>query len=271
DAERVVVSSSAFAHHIRHPRSLVYCHTPPRFLYDPEAYFRGRAAARAARAALAPLRRQDRRAALGHVAYVANSEVTARRIAKTYGRVAPVVYPPLATAHLPSRPQPLPSRPRALVVARLLPYKRIEVAIAACAAARIPLTVVGEGPDEPRLRRLASGHVDFAGWLDDDRLAEVFVSHSVVLAPGVEDFGFGPVEASFAGRPVVAVAAGGALETVRDGVTGRLVEGWDPGSWAAAITDVLSRRWSPTDLRGHTTAFGAEVFEGAIRQHLAAV
>lgn len=268
--DTVVVSSSAFAHHVVHPRSFVYCHTPPRFLYDPATYGRGRGgAALVAAPALAALRWRDRRAALRHRSYAANSTATAQRVLRAYGRLAEVIPPPLWSAHLPALAAPAPAQPRALVVSRLLPYKRVDVAVAACALAGVGLTVVGHGPHERRLRAEARGDVRFAGRVGDDELAELFASHSVVLAPGREDFGYLPVEANYAGRPVVALAAGGALETVVDGVTGVLVEGHDPARWAAAVRAVHQRAWSPEELRASTGRFQAPAFEAAVRRWLA--
>ncbi|HLG66648.1 MAG TPA: glycosyltransferase [Acidimicrobiales bacterium] len=267
--DQVVVSSSAFAHHVRHPRKLVYCYTPPRFLYDAAAYLGGPLRGAVARPLLAPLRRRDRRAAATAVRYAAISEQTARRVREVYGREAPVIYPPLWTAHLPAEPLPPPACPRALVIARLLPYKRVDVAVRACARAGIGLTVVGEGPEWARLAKLAGEGATFLGRVDDACMHELFASHSVVLAPGIEDFGYGPLEANFAGRPVVAVAAGGALETVQRGVNGELVEGWDVDRWAAAIREVLTRTWSPGALRRTTTRFQAEVFERQLLEWVA--
>jgi glycosyltransferase involved in cell wall biosynthesis len=269
-ADRLLVSSSAFAHHVRHPRALVYCYTPPRFLYDVHAYTRSRWA-RVGSALLSPLRSRDRRAANAHAAYLAISRATARKIRAAYGRNVPVVYPPLNTGHLPEVLTPLPGRARALIVSRLLPYKGVDVAVRACALVGIPLTVVGDGPDEARLRSLASGGVDFVGRLSDRDLSKVFASHSVILSPGVEDFGYAPIEANYAGRPVVALAAGGALETVQEGVTGRLVADTDITTWAGAIRDVLDRSWVPSHLRESTRPFSADVFEAAVLKQLASV
>lgn len=261
----VIVSTSAFAHFVRHPRALVYCYTPPRFLYCPEAYFRSRGMAAAAKVSLSWLRRRDRTAARHHLIYIAISQLVAGRVLRAYDRHAAVVYPPLVTDHLPAAVAPMPDRPRALVISRLLAYKRVDVAIRACALARVPLTVVGSGPEESSLRALG-GDVQFLGSVPDRQLPEIFGAHSLLLAPGVEDFGLGPVEANYAGRPVVAVDAGGARETVREGVTGVLVDGMDPAKWAAAIEHVVGRRWDDGELRGSTAPFGRDVFTAAIER-----
>jgi glycosyltransferase involved in cell wall biosynthesis len=266
--EQVVISTSGFAHHVRHERTAVYCHTPPHFLYDTRAYLGSRARAAVVRAPFAWLRHVDRLAAARHRSYTANSDQTRRRIQEVYGRESGVIYPPLATGHLPERLSPAPRVPRVLVIARLLPYKRVDVAIAACRRVGIGLTIVGEGPEEARLRRLADGDVVFLGRQSDDELRGLFDGHGVILAPGLEDFGYGPVEANYAGRPVVALRAGGALETVQDGVNGVLVDSWDEANWSDALSAVLARDWSPAQLRATTNRFGAAVFRAKVTDWL---
>jgi glycosyltransferase involved in cell wall biosynthesis len=262
--ETIVVSSSGYAHHIRHPNAFVYCHTPPHFIYDLDRYTNSRIIRAAVRPFLPWLTASDQDAARHHRSYAANSLLIAARIEAIYGKTAPVIYPPLATAHLPPEPTPMPRAPKALVVGRLLSYKRFEIAIAACGALSLPLTIVGAGPDEGRLRSLAGPNVVFAGRLSDPDLREMFTNHSIVLCPGIEDFGFGPVEANYSGRPVVAASAGGALETVRPGVSGMLVQGTETTDWAAAIEAAVSTNWDPATLRAATEPFWTGSFATAI-------
>jgi glycosyltransferase involved in cell wall biosynthesis len=150
------------------------------------------------------------------------------------------------------------------MVGRLQAYKRVDVAIAACRRAKIPLSVVGDGPEANRLRGLADDTVTFLGRVGDPELAELFASHSVVLAPGREDFGYAPIEANYSGRPVVARRMGGFLETVVDDETGLLVDGDDAGEWAAAIQAALGRSWSPEALRASTVKYQPPAFAAAI-------
>jgi glycosyltransferase involved in cell wall biosynthesis len=183
-----------------------------------------------------------------------------------YGINARVIHPPLVTGHLGETLEPLPiDKPRALVVARLQPYKRIDLAISACRRAKIPLTIIGDGPEAGRLRSLGDDTVTLLGRVDDAELAELFASHSVILATGREDFGYAPIEANYSGRPVVARRIGGFLETVVDGETGFLVDGEDVGEWAAAIHAALERTWSPTALRASTARYQVPAFAAAIR------
>ncbi len=269
--DAVVVSTSAFAHHVVHQRAFVFWHTPPRFLYDTAAYDLPRWQTRLAAPVFSYLRAGDRRAAKRHWSYAANSADTAHRLREVYGCEARVVHPPLWTDHLPRHVAPPPLRPRALVVSRLLPYKRIDLAVRACAIAGIPLTVVGEGPEEGQLRSQGGKDTQFLGRLDDSELAAVFADHSVVLVPGRQDFGYSTLEANYAGRPVVALAAGGSLETVVDDVTGRLVEGTDEHDWASVLVEVHERGWEPEELRRTTEPFQTEPFRRAVRRWVSEV
>src|SRR5205807_4761141 len=107
-----------------------------------------------------------------------------------------------------------------VVATRLLPYKRVDLAIEACNTLSAPLVVMGEGPDEARLRKLAGPSVRFAGHVDDAERRRLFARARALIVPGIEDFGLIPIEAAASGRPVVAFGAGGALETVVEGETG---------------------------------------------------
>lgn len=264
--DAVLVSSSGFAHHVRHENTLVYCHTPPRYLYAPHTYVHGRARAlvNAAVPALTPLRRADARAARAAIGYVANSTRTARRVERIYGIDCPIIPPPVATEHLPREVTPSPAIPRALVVSRLMAYKRVDLAIQACEKAGIALTVVGDGPDRDVLRSLAGPTTTFLGRVDDATLREAMVASSVVLVPGAEDFGLLPLEANYTGRPVVAYSGGGARETVVHGHNGLLVDDQSIDSWTVAIRDAVDRNWEPTELRASVAPFLPEQFEAAV-------
>jgi len=151
------------------------------------------------------------------------------------------------------------------VVSALVPYKRIDLAIEACARAGVPLRVVGDGPELPRLRKLAGPGVTFSGWISSDEIRAAYRRAGVVLLPGVEDFGIVPLEAQACGRPVVAAAEGGALETVMDGVTGTLVPGRSPDAWADAVRGTLGARLPAEPIRAHALKFGRDRFAQEIR------
>ncbi|MHB1585184.1 MAG: glycosyltransferase [Acidimicrobiales bacterium] len=263
DFDLVIASSSAFGHRVRHPNCHVYCHTPPRFLYQAASYAHRRWQHRLLDAGTAPLRRADRASARAKASYAANSQLTRRRVRDAYGIESRIIHPPLAvTGSAPLRA--LPDRPSLLMVARLLPYKRVDLAIEVANATGLPLTVVGDGPELPRLAAMAGPSVRLLGRVPDDELADLFAAASLVLVPGAEDFGYGPVEAHWFGRPVVASAAGGALETVADGDDGFLVADADPASWTAAVTAALEREWSPSALRAAAAPFTPSRFRHAV-------
>jgi glycosyltransferase involved in cell wall biosynthesis len=219
DADVVISSSSAWAHGIRTTENtfhVVYCHNPARWLYG-ACYMRtNRYAKMIAKPFLPPLRRWDRRAAARADLYLANSENTRERIARVYGRRALVVPPPVDV----DRFTPRPRGDRLLVVNRLLPYKRIDVVVQAATRASVPLDVVGTGPQLDDLRALAGPTVEFLGNVCDAELKELFETCNALCVAGEEDFGIAAVEAQAAGKPVITIAAGGALETVTHGFSG---------------------------------------------------
>ena len=217
DADLVISSSSGWAHGVRtSDRALhaVYCYTPARWLYG-EEYM-----SVPGQRLLAPLagipRRWDMSAARRPDLYIGISEVVSRRIKARYGRDAPVVYPPVDVGRF----HPTPRGDRLLVVSRLLPYKRVDVVVDAATRAGIGLDVVGDGPSLADLRQRAGPTVEFLGRLSDAEITDLFQGCRAFCLPGCEDFGITPVEANAAGKPVVAFAGGGALETLEEGVTG---------------------------------------------------
>jgi glycosyltransferase involved in cell wall biosynthesis len=244
-------------------RHLCYCFTPMRYAWDQfDVYFgRGRLGVLSAlaRPALAHLGRWDAATAHRPDRYVAISQYVARRIARYYNRRSAVVYPPVDTAFF--RPGEPGSRAYCLVVSALVPYKRLEVAVDACRMAGVPLKVVGSGPELDRLARSAGPHVEFTGWLPDAEVRTLYQQARAVLLPGEEDFGIVPVEAMACGTPVIALAAGGALETVVDMVTGRLVASPEAEAFAHAISGLPAL--DPAGIAAHAQRFSADRFAAA--------
>ena len=153
-----------------------------------------------------------------------------------------------------------------------MPYKRLDVAIRAAAAARLPLTVVGRGPEEARLQSLAAstgGDVTFTGWLSDEQIRDLYRRCRAAVMPGVEDFGMVPVEAQACGRPVVALGEGGALDSIVDGVTGMLVQDGSVEAFADAFRDVTSRAFDSTAIRRHAESFATDRFKRAFQSVVA--
>jgi glycosyltransferase involved in cell wall biosynthesis len=235
-----------------------YCHTPMRYVWDQrDAYFGparlGTAGAALMRPVLAWLARWDASTAHRVDRYLANSQHVARRIRRYYNRRSAVVYPPVDTDFY-CRDATVPSA-TALVVSALAPYKRVDLAIEGCRLAGVPLRIVGQGPEESRLRHLAGPEVDFLGPLSDEAIRACYREAGVVLLPGEEDFGIVPVEAQACGRPVVALGRGGALETVVDGVTGVLVPSGTPEAMAAGIRAALGAAFDTAAIRRHAEQF----------------
>jgi glycosyltransferase involved in cell wall biosynthesis len=264
--DRVVSLSHCCAKSIVHPAAvphLCYCLTPMRYAWDQfDAYFGperlGRIGSALMRPVMAHLARWDRATASRANRYVAISHYVAGRIRRYYNREATVVYPPVDTDFF----HPDSSRPErfALVVSALVPYKRLDVAISACRHARIPLTIVGEGPERAALERTANGDVRFLGRVSNDEVRDLYRRAAVTLLPGEEDFGIVPLEAQACGRPVVALSRGGALETVKDGETGVLVDDQSAEAFGAAIADVVERRFDGGAIRKHAERFSRTRF-----------
>jgi len=253
-------------------RHLCYCHSPMRYVWDQfDAYFGpdqvGALRSRLLRPVLARLARWDAATASRVDRFVANSQYVAGRIGRYYNREATVVYPPVDTEFY----QPDPARrpePFFLVVSALVPYKRLEVAIRACKAAGIALKVVGRGPEEMRLRALGGSGVEFLGWRTDEEIRALYQDCLAVLMPGVEDFGMVPVEAQACGRPVVAYAEGGALESVIDGTTGVLVNDPSVNAFAAALGDISSRDFDVALIRRHAESFCRTRFQRQFQEQV---
>jgi glycosyltransferase involved in cell wall biosynthesis len=266
DAYDLVISSShCAAKAIIAPgraRHLCYCHSPMRYAWDQfDAYFGpervGAVASRwLYRPMLQHLARWDAATASRVGRFVANSQHVAGRIRRYYNREATIVYPPVDTIFYNSDGTP-PGR-HFLIVSALVPYKRIDVAIEACRRVGATLRIAGDGPDRDRLERLADGHVEFVGRLSDDQIRDEYRRALAILLPGEEDFGIVPVEAQACGRPVVALARGGALETTTPGETGILFDDLTPASMAAALEAVAAAQFDPERLRANAQRFSRE-------------
>jgi glycosyltransferase involved in cell wall biosynthesis len=197
-------------------RHVSYCFTPMRYVWDLYDDYFGRRAGPLVRALMPPvaaaLRRWDRRSSVRVDDFVAISRHVASRIQRRYGRSAEVIYPPVDVQRFDLADGD--AEDFYLVVSALVPYKRVDLAIEAVNRLGRRLLVVGSGPEARALRRVARPDVEFLGWRSDAEIADLYRRCRAVLFPGVEDFGIVPLEAMAAGRPVVAFAAGGALETV---------------------------------------------------------
>jgi glycosyltransferase involved in cell wall biosynthesis len=263
DADVVISSSTGWAHAVRtSERALhvVYCHSPARWLWG--EYL----AAPTGRMLLEPMigawRRWDAGAARRPDLYIANSLDTQRRIATAYGREAEVVYPPVNV----ERFTPSPRGDRLLTVARLVGHKRIDLLVDAANRAGLGLDVVGSGPALADLRERAGPTVVFHGDLDDDAVTQLFERCRAYCIPGSEEFGIAPVEAQAAGKPVIAFARGGALETVEENVSGVFFKRQDVDSLLDALRRSENLDTPPEQIAALAARFSAEYFREALTE-----
>jgi glycosyltransferase involved in cell wall biosynthesis len=244
-----------------------YCHSPMRYGWDQfDAYFGpaqvGSVKSRLLRHVIAGLARWDRATANRVDAFLANSQYVAGRIRRYYNRGSTVVYPPIDTEFYQPSPDAGTNQPPRyfLIVSALVPYKRVDLAIEACRMAGARLKVVGQGPETARLQRQAGPDCEFLGWQTDEAIRDLYRGAAAVLLPGVEDFGIVPVEAQACGRPVVALAAGGASETVIDGETGVLVDESSPEAFAEALARVRRIQFDRDAIRRNALRFSKDRF-----------
>jgi glycosyltransferase involved in cell wall biosynthesis len=223
DYDVVVSSSSAWAHAVlcdEHTVHVSYCHNPFRYAWNDRERTLSRRSDPFSRGFLRALfsrwRQWDWIAAQRTNRYVANSRTTQARIRAYFGREAGIVHPPVDT----KRFSPGQVGEHYVAVSELMPHKEIDIAIEAFNYLRLPLVVIGDGPDARRLRRSAGPTISFTGRLSDQAVAEAVQGARALIMTAVEEFGIAAVESQAAGRPVIARRGGGALETVIEGVTG---------------------------------------------------
>ncbi len=281
ECDLVLSSSHCVAKAVPPPDGAVhvsYLHTPMRYIWDMYQEYFGPGRGGLASLVMPLLRTRLQRwdvATCGRVDYfLANSSHVAARIRRHYHRTAEVIHPPVDTGRF---------TPAAavedyyLVVSALVPYKRVDLAVRVCSASGRRLLVVGSGPEQARLKTLAGPSVEFLGWQPDEAVAGLYARARALIFPGEEDFGITPVESMASGRPVVALARGGALETV--------VAAGDPGgrpptgvffaeqteAGLAGALDELERRldeFDPQALAGHAAGFDTKVFEQRLARRL---
>src|SRR5687768_14264741 len=265
DYELVVSSSHSCAKNVlTRPETfhLCYCHTPMRHAWEPAKLSDERIGPLARLilpALLARLRRADLEGAARVDRFVANSTHVANRIRKYYRRRAVVVHPPVDV-------EPFLERPRHpgdayLVAGRLVPYKRVDIAIRACSRLGRPLVVIGDGRDRERLEAISGPGVTFLGHVSFPTLMEYMSNARALLFPGEEDFGIVPVEAQAAGTPVIAYGIGGVLDSVADGVTGVLFDEQSVAGLCGAIERFETLSLDPDAARENAVRFGLERFD----------
>jgi glycosyltransferase involved in cell wall biosynthesis len=273
DARVVISSSSAFAHGVCPPHDAVhvsYCHSPFRYVWHERRRTEQRFAPLLrplAPGLLGAVRRWDVAASRRVTAYIANSALTAQRIADFYGRESRVVHPPVDVDRFECVPAP---EDYFLLVGEVTSHKNPELALAAAERAGVRVKVAGDGPDLSRLRQRYTGAA-FLGRVDDRRLVELYAGCCALIVPAIEEFGITMVEAQAAGRPVVAAGGGGAVEIVDDGKTGALFTPGRVDALAEALRDTNWEGFDVARLKASAQRFSASRFRRRFRSELARI
>ena len=260
----ILSSSSGYAKGVNTDLSAMhvcYCHTPMRWVWSFDSYSSREKFNPGLKAVLPAfirgLRSWDEGAARQPDHFIANSQEVAHRIWRAYGRYAEVIPPPIdldrfkvSTEH----------DDYYVILARLVAYKRIDVAVQAFTRMNKRLVVIGSGPALAELKTIAGPTIEFAGRATDAAVEEYVAKCRALIFPGEEDFGMAPLEVAAAGRPTIAYRAGGALETVVDGETGVFFDEQTADSLIAAVHEFERKDWSSTVMRNHAQRFGREAF-----------
>ncbi len=269
----IVSSSSGYVKGVRtHPDAIhvCYCHTPMRWVWSYDSYSSRESFGKGLRAVLPAmiggLRMWDEGAARQPDHFIANSRTVAERIWRVYNRAAEVIEPPIDIHRFSVSSK---QEDYYIILARLVPYKRIDLAVSAFTKMGKRLIVLGGGPAMDNLKTLAGPTIEFLGRVSDD-VVERYVSECRALVfPGEEDFGMAPLEVAAAGRPTIAYKAGGAAETVIDGETGVFFT----EQTVASLVDAVQRferqqTWNPAAIRKYAEGFSTEVFQQRITSFL---
>jgi glycosyltransferase involved in cell wall biosynthesis len=270
DYDLVISNKSAFCLGVRtssKTRHICYCLTPTRFVWDFGTYVHREQIGQGARLLVSPfvrwLQRWERAAADRVDAFVAISREVQDRVRRVYGRESTVIYPPVNTNHQGPVGQAAADLPGDyfLIVSRLIPYKRIDLAIQAFNELGLPLLIAGDGRDRTSLESMAGPNVRLLGYVPDEEVSALMAGCRGFLFPGREDFGIAPVKAMAAGRPVIAFAGGGALDTVVEGVTGAFFHEQTPESLREAVSRFDQMTFDPAVIQRHARQFGTAVFK----------
>lgn len=270
DYDVILSNKSGFCHGL-HSNGLhiCYCLAPTRYVWQLESYIAREGMGKPVEAALRPLvsqlKKWDYAAAQRVDHFIAISTDIQQRIQTYYERASVIIYPPVDT----SRFQPANEvEDYFLIVSRLIPYKRIDLAVQAATRLGLPLKIGGKGRDLDRLRAMAGPTVEFLGYVPDDALPNLMARCTAFLFPGLEDFGITPVQALAAGRPVIAYGGGGALDTVISGETGEHFHELTVDSLAEVMAGFDASRYNPARMRAHAMQFDTQVFNQQITAYV---
>jgi glycosyltransferase involved in cell wall biosynthesis len=269
----ILSNKSGFCHGVPKPPGAIhicYCLTPTRYVWNFDDYAGREGLGALPRLLLRPLlgwlKRWDKVAAARVDHFIAISSEVQRRIARFYERESVIIFPPVDLARF--RPQP-DVGDYFLSLGRLIPYKRVDLAVQACAALGLPLQVGGDGRDRARLEGLAGPTVKFIGRVPDADLPALMARCRAFIFPGLEDFGITPVQALAAGRPVIAYAGGGARDIVQDGVNGVLFHAQTVEALSAAIERFNTLQFDAAVIRRSAERFDVKVFREQVTTFVA--
>jgi glycosyltransferase involved in cell wall biosynthesis len=282
EAYDVVISSSgaeAKGIKVEKPLHINYCHAPTHYYWSRyNQYLRQPGfgvfdwlARLGLRLLVGPLRRWDYQAAQRPDHIIANSRHIQAEIKKYYSRDSTVIHPPVNFERFQKLANRNKLRRGFVISGRQTPYKRFDLAVVACSKLNLPLTVIGDGPDNRRLRKLAGPSVTFLGRASDAVVEEEFSQAQALIFPGLDDFGITPVEALAAGTPVIAYGAGGALDYVKPGVTGELFAQQSLKSLAKTLHNFQPETYNPKDCRLTAQTFSADKFRRHFQAYLGKV
>lgn len=260
---------------MKRPLHVSYCHTPPHYLWAKYDEYMKRPGfgifdplvRLGLKLLFKPLRKADYKAAQNVDRFIANSTHIKNDIKKFYKRDADVVFPPVDTEAFHTKP--VSERSGFIVYGRHVAHKRFDLAIKACNELQAPLTVVGSGPETPRLKALAGPTVTFTGRLEHDKLVRALAKSAFFIFPNVEDFGIVAVEAQAAGVPVIAYRGGGALDSVVEGVTGEFFDAQTIDSLVTALKKANYKLYNHRALLENAECFSIDTFQRSMTQAIA--
>ncbi|MEO8392793.1 MAG: glycosyltransferase [Chloroflexota bacterium] len=268
----ILSNKSGFCHGVRYDAKtlhICYCLAPTRYVWQLDAYIAregfGKAVDLGLRPLIAAMRRWDFDAAQRVDHFIAISTEIQQRIKTYYQRDSTILFPPVDT----QRFQPSPTvEDYYLVVSRLIPYKRIDLAVQAATRLNLPLKVGGKGRDLDRLKEIAGPTVEFLGYVPDSDLPDLMARCKAFIFPGLEDFGITAVQAEAAGRPVIAYGGGGALDTVIPGKTGELFSEMTVENLMTVMQNFDASAYDPHVIRAHAERFDTAVFTQQITDYV---
>ena len=244
-----------------------YCHSPTRYLWnDTHSYTeelrQPTVIKRLLPVILNKIRKWDRLAAERVDKYIANSKTVAARIDKYYDKDSTVIYPPVEVKKFNTSKK---VKDYYLIVSRLRPYKRVDLAIEAFNALGFPLKIIGEGEEYKKLKKLAKENIEFLGYLNNEEKRKYMSECKAFIYPQEEDFGITAIEAMASGRPVIALKKGGARETVQEGLTGEFFDDQSPWSLVDAVRDFEPDKYDSEKIREYSMKFDTALFKQKIK------